>query len=177
MSGQMNIFTCVHPTAWQEYSQWHHLGDPTIDPVLSYSCTVHLVILAPCQDDAEKVAEPEEKEKDAPKTKGEKLKEPQTTPQQSRSKRWLTWVERERKPWRHLTRLVCTHILLSCFWGSRKQLRMVSLTRQEPVAFHTNDTTMNATWKSNMVKSCQVNLKFPSPKFLRYFSLPHKGNK
>lgn len=138
---------------------------------------MHLVILAPCQDDAEKVAEPEEKEKDAPKTKGEKLKEPQTTPQQSRSKRWLTWVERERKPWRHLTRLVCTHILLSCFWGSRKQLRMVSLTRQEPVAFHTNDTTMNATWKSNMVKSCQVNLKFPSPKFLRYFSLPHKGNK
>lgn len=89
----------------------------TIDPVLRYSCTVHLVILAPCQDDAEKVAEPEEKEKDAPKTKGDKLKEPQTTLQQSRSKRWLTWVERERKPLRHLTRLVCTHILLQCFLG------------------------------------------------------------
>ena len=58
-----------------------------------------------------------------------------------------------------------------------KQLRMVSLTRQEPVAFHTNDTTMNATWRSNMVKSCKVSLKFPSPKFLRYFSLPQKGSK
>ena len=84
----------------------------TIHPVLRYSCTVHLVVLGPCQDDAEKVAEPEEKEKDAPKTTGQKLKEPQTTLQQSRSKRWLTWVEKERKPLRHLTRLVCTHILL-----------------------------------------------------------------
>ena len=169
----------------------------TIDPVLRYRCTVYLVILAPGCWESRTWGEGKRCSKD----KGWKVEGADGGPESGWKRTEAMEASHIDLSILFFIDMFVSYVLLYVavllLWDWKdpkveyedvfnltppdasvhKQIRMVSLTRQEPVAFHTNDTTMNATWRSSMVKSCKVSLKFPSPKFLRYFSLPQKGSK